>query len=154
MQPENISLALGDAAQDVLENMFFVVPEDRDDAGASIAPPEVHAHLEFSGEWHGFFELQTAAESARALAEGFLGSFDGSEIEEDKTAEVVCELANMICGATLTRLASDKIFNLGSPAIVPTRSSKPASGTSDATASRTFDLGFGAILFTLSIGMS
>ena len=152
MQTEMISDALGDAAQSVLETMFFVSPEGTAEPAYPQEVPLLGVGLTFSGEWSGTFELQTPITSARTLAEGFVGTLDPSEVEGDKTTEVICELANMVCGSTLTRLAGDKIFDLGSPHLVSLPPLPRVAAPADSTATRALDLGFGVIAFTLTIG--
>ncbi|HVX67697.1 MAG TPA: chemotaxis protein CheX, partial [Bryobacteraceae bacterium] len=67
----------------------------------------------------------------------FLGAEDESGIQEEQVGEVLCELANMICGSVLSRLAGDLAFDLSHPELV--------AGDGDRTgwlqsAARTFEL--------------
>lgn len=151
MQTEQISEALEEAAQSVLENMFFVMPEGTAEPSDSWDAPLLGARLTFSGEWRGYFELQAPLSSARTLTKGFVGALDESEVEDEKTSEVICELANMVCGSTLTRLAGDKVFDLGSPHMVSLPHTTLAPAPQDSTATSALDLGFGTIAFTLTI---
>ena len=132
--------------------MFFVVPEGTADPACPGDVPLLGVGLTFSGEWCGTFELQTPLSSARTLTEGFIGTLDPAEVEDEKTAEVICELANMVCGSTLTRLAGDKVFDLSSPHLMNLPHRLPVAAPKDATATRALDLGFGVIAFTLTIG--
>jgi len=102
------------AAQDILEMMFFVSPESSD-------VPEpwpdtlLTAELRFEGVLAGGFRIHIEEDCARAIAGNFSGAFDPAEMDSKATVGVLCELANMVCGATLSRLEPDSIFNLSSP---------------------------------------
>ncbi len=115
MQVETISAVLAESAQSVLETMFFVVPEGPVDTAWHQQPPLLHAGLAFRGEWRGTFELTAPLNSAKALASSFSGVSEPEEVSEAEAAEVMRELANMVCGSTLSRLAGNKIFDLDSP---------------------------------------
>lgn len=109
---------LAEAASEVLETMYFTgvlgLAEDPDvDRGGW---PSVR--LAFSGPHSGSFGVRAPGEVARTLASNFLG-VDEKEISEQQMGEVLCELANIICGATLVRLAGDARFSLTHPEIQP-----------------------------------
>jgi len=103
-----------EAARDILEMMFFASPE-------SSEVPEpwpgalLTAELRFDGALAGGFRIHIEKDCARALAGNFSGAFDPAEMDAKATVGVLCELANMVCGATLSRLEPDSIFNLSSP---------------------------------------
>ena len=106
-----IQTALREALAEVLEKMFFVgLPEEAGEPSAD-AGPEIEARLEFAGEPGGRLELRLPAEAARLIAADFLGT-EANEIGERQALEVVGELANMICGAMLSRLESEATFHL------------------------------------------
>ena len=149
MQVETISTALAESAQSVLETMFFVVPEGPVDAACHQQPPLLRAALAFRGEWRGTFELTAPLNSAKALASSFSGVSEPEEVTEAEAAEVMRELANMVCGSTLSRLAGDKIFDLDSPKMLDHPILDPVSGATATT--RALDLGFGVVAFTLKI---
>jgi chemotaxis protein CheY-P-specific phosphatase CheC len=79
---------------------------------------EIAAGLTFQGEPSGSFLLRLTTVAARQIAADFLG-IDESQISDSKTCEVVCELANMICGSVLSRVESAATFRLGEPRIEP-----------------------------------
>jgi len=91
--------ALRDSVQEVLEKMFFVEPVEE--------PPGE------AGSPDGIMAVQLA----RQIAADFLGE-DASGLSPAKVEEVVCELANMICGSVLSRVESSATFRLASPRIL------------------------------------
>ena len=56
--------------------------------------------------------------SARMLAAGFLGEDEGM-LTDSQPGEVVCELANMLCGSLVSKLESEESFDLAPPELVP-----------------------------------
>ena len=150
MQAETISEALGTSAQTVLETMFFVVPEGDAQPSYYQEPPLLHAGVTFRGEWCGTLELTAPLNSAKTLASSFAGVSDPEELTEEEAAEVIRELANMVCGSTLSKLGGNKIFDLDSPKMLdsPIFASAAPSTT---TTTRALDLGFGVVAFTLQI---
>jgi CheY-specific phosphatase CheX len=132
--------ALSGAVRDVLETMFFtdVVSDKTGHAGAS--GPALDAQLRFQGGRSGEFRIAIVPGAARTIAGNFLGAEEESEIQEDQVGEVVCELANMICGSVLSRLAGDLAFELSHPELVP--GDGDGAGWPE-TAARTFELEHG-----------
>jgi len=122
---DDIRQALKEAIEDVLEKMFFVrMPGDGEE------PPvvdgiELEAQLRFEGEPGGALALRITAEAARSIAADFLGT-EENELDEQQIGEVVCELANMICGSLLSRLESEATFRLWSPEVVTTPAAETA----------------------------
>jgi hypothetical protein len=115
--------ALDRAMKEVLERMFFleactcVTPEFR--PGSML-----EARLRFAADPSGSFCLRVSADTARAISADFLGVGPG-EVADRQIGEVVCELANMVCGSLLSRVESAVPFRLGPPEIA----SAPACGT-------------------------
>jgi len=111
-----IRAALSSAVADVLERMFFVevfgeAPEPTVEAEA------VTVQIIFDGEAQGCFQMRLARPAAHAVAADFLGE-DPESLTDQQSADVTLELANMICGAVLSRIESSGTFRLGSPRIV------------------------------------
>jgi chemotaxis phosphatase CheX-like protein len=108
---------IGEVAREVLETMFFSLPED---AAEPNPRPEdlLTAELKFEGARSGWFSIQAQENCARAIAGNFSGVMDPSELSPETITGVLCELANMVCGATLSRLDPDAIFNLGAPQLI------------------------------------
>ena len=114
--PESFLLrALRESIQEVLERMFFIqclleplefVPE-----------PEVAAQLTFEGDPSGELTLRISAGAARSVSADFLGAGE-TDLSEQEIGEVVCELANMICGSVLSRVESSSTFRLATPRIL------------------------------------
>ena len=152
MQSEQIANVLGDAAQTVLETMFFTMAEGETEP---VFPPEIRlirVTLDFSGEWPGTFDLRTPIHCARAIAESFAGlEATEEEMSAEKVGEVLCELANMVCGSTLSRLASGKIFDLGVPRLLDGGETLEAAVPNAITVSRGLNLGDGILALAMAI---
>jgi chemotaxis protein CheY-P-specific phosphatase CheC len=118
MVAQECEAVLAEAASEVLETMYFtgvLGPAEEPDADRD---GWVCVRLSFSGPHCGSFGVRAPGEAARTLASNFLG-VDEEEISEQQMGEVLCELANIICGATLVRLAGDARFSLTHPEIQP-----------------------------------
>ncbi len=110
-----IHAALAAAVADVLESMFFIeaLGEVSEDPDASAVAVEI----QFDGDPPGSFQMRLAHGAAKCIAANFLGE-DAGSVNERQSADVALELANMICGAVLSRLESNACFRLDSPRIV------------------------------------
>ena len=109
--------ALRTAVADVLEKMFFVRALDPEEFAASDSGAMLTAQLSFRGQPPGWLTLRIAAKPARAIAADFLGANE-EELSDPEVGDVICELANMICGSVLSRLESTVAFRLDSPHLV------------------------------------
>jgi CheY-specific phosphatase CheX len=106
------------AFTEVLETMFFTsVLDTCAGAGVPAGAPAVSSRLTFRGDPSGVFEIGITESAARSLASSFLGE-DEQELSESKAGDVVCELANMLCGSVLSRIGGDFRFDLSHPEIV------------------------------------
>ena len=116
MTDTTIRAALGSATADVLESMFFL-----EALGEATEPPAdvetVTVHLAFDGDPPGCFQMRIARAAADTIAADFLGE-DTESLTGRQRDDVTLELANMICGAVLSRLESSATFRLGAPQIV------------------------------------
>lgn len=110
-----IRAALSSAVAEVLESMFFLeaLGEAIDASGDA---GTITARMTFDGDPPGCFRLRLAREAANAIAADFLGE-DAGALTVQQTTDVTLELANMICGAVLSRIESSATFRLGSPQI-------------------------------------
>ncbi len=108
--------ALADSFEEVLEKMFFIRSLGGPING-SAAKPELAAELAFEGALHGRMALRVTLSSARSIAADFLGE-DEYALSELQVTEVVCELANMICGSALSRVETGGDFRLSSPRLL------------------------------------
>src|SRR5262249_49805087 len=96
-----------EAVTAVLETMCFamVSPEEAVENAESLAAALLtYVQVSFSGARRGRFILASSRDAARVLAPDFLGLDPGEEPSDSGVEEVLAELANMICGATLSRL--------------------------------------------------
>lgn len=107
--------ALQESTQEVLEKMFFI--HCLGEPLESESEPEFVAHLTFEGDPSGALTLSVRASAARSVAADFLAA-EEPDLSEQEIGEVVCELANMICGSVLSRVESSATFRLASPQIV------------------------------------
>lgn len=112
--------ALAAALESVLERMFFI--DTGSAAGSEVPDGEVpvRARLTFEGDPPGWLTLEVSPPAARSIAADFL-AVDEASLSAGQVEEVVCELANMICGAALSRLESDSNFRLGAPGVLEGR---------------------------------
>jgi len=109
--------ALRDSVKDVLEKMFFVETLGESYTAAAASADQITAQLTFEGQPPGSLTMRVTSAAARQIAADFLG-VDEQEVSELRVAEVVCELANMICGSVLSRMESATAFHLSTPEIV------------------------------------
>jgi CheY-specific phosphatase CheX len=147
-----LSHALAASVDDVLEKMFFVRS-----LGAPLnesAAPLVAAHLTFQGDPPGWLTLRVTAGAARSVAADFLGE-EESELSEAQIGEVVCELANMICGSMLSRVESNTLFRLATPRLIApdTGSANPDAGVPASATTCAAEISSGAItvIFNMEI---
>jgi CheY-specific phosphatase CheX len=119
-----IAEALFAAAGDVLETMFFSPLMGEATPDVSHSEPAFMARLMFSGGRSGSFAVRVSAGAASAIAANFLGE-DTDVLEPGQVHDVICELANMICGSVLSRLDREAHFDLQHPELVETCSAPP-----------------------------
>jgi CheY-specific phosphatase CheX len=140
--------ALTECTEQVLEQMFFVQPVERPVLQETLEPGDsarFSVDVGFSGEPSGRLLLRISKPAARSLAADFLAE-DEAVLSEQEVGEVICELANIICGSVLTRVESRTSFRLGSPRLlldVPETEMRPA-------ASRSLDLWNGNITIAMT----
>jgi len=150
MEPNEIQAGLAAAVEEVLETMCFtsVLSSGEGAALAGIgAPAACTAALRFKGAPSGGFRLGVPRNLARVVGAGFLGC-EETEVSDTQAEEVVCELANMICGSVLSRLESEATFQITHPELVPP---EPGAGFSDSGIHRWFDLGDGILTVSLQL---
>jgi len=80
-------------------------------------PETVTVQVSFEGDPPGYFQMRIARAAANTVAADFLGE-DLESLTDRQSTDVTLELANMICGATLSRIESRAAFRLGSPEVV------------------------------------
>lgn len=150
MEPNEIQTALAAAVEEVLETMCFTgVLASLEGA----APPEgggtpaITVQLRFEGSPSGGFRVSAPMKLARVVSAGFLGR-EEVEVSDSQAEEVVCELANMICGSVLSHLESKTTFQITHPALT---SCEPGAGFDGASTYRWFDLGDGFLITSLQL---
>ncbi|HEY2471456.1 MAG TPA: chemotaxis protein CheX [Terracidiphilus sp.] len=118
----NFDRLVAPAVNAVLETMFFSVPLGRSEPDTGAA--NLEARVSFFGEVSGILGVRISEAGARSLAASFLGEFEES-LSDPQTAQVVCELTNMLCGWIVSNLASQGCFDLGSPELFSAQSEPP-----------------------------
>ena len=106
--------ALRDSVKEVLEKMFFVEPVEEQFPTAESGSGAIAVGLAFDGSPSGSLCLCVGNDAARQIAADFLGEGDDS-LPVQKVQEVICELANMICGSFLSHVETSTTFRLASP---------------------------------------
>jgi CheY-specific phosphatase CheX len=112
--------ALTECTEEVLEQMFFAQPVEETvppDSAQAGDPSHLSVDVGFTGEPSGRLLLRISKAAARSIAADFLAE-DEAVLSEEQVAEVICELANIICGSVLTRIESRTSFRLGSPRLL------------------------------------
>ena len=150
MEPNEIQEALTAAVEEVLETMCFSTVLASAEGAAS---PEAHgsappltAELHFQGNPSGGFRVVVPIKLARVVGACFLGR-EETEVSDSQAAEVICELANMICGSVLSRLESKATFQISHPEPIPA-----GQGVGFGAGScRWFDLGDGILTVSLEL---
>ena len=119
MSESEMRQALRAAVDEVLEKMFFAetLGECHACDAQCAAGEKLGVSLTFAGKPSGFLLLHMSAMAARQIAADFLGA-DEPSVSAQQTSEVVCEMANMICGSVLSRVESATTFQLGAPHVV------------------------------------
>jgi CheY-specific phosphatase CheX len=104
------------ASYDVLESMcFFGIVGHADTP--SHAEEQVSAKVQFHGEAAG--ELRATLDYPAAyLIAAHLSGEEAHDIEPAQMEAVICELANLLCEAVLSRYRKDGLFQLSDPEIV------------------------------------
>jgi len=113
----DIERVLRESVDEVLEKMFFI--RSFGDAAGVSGGSELVAYLTFVGKPSGSFTLRATLAVARSITADFLGEED-EMLDDGQVGEVICELANMICGSALSRMESQFQFRLASPVLLPT----------------------------------
>ena len=102
---------------EVLEKMFFIEASAETPSGGAAECPSVLVELNFDGDPPGIFRMSLARAAAALIAGDFLGE-DAESVTGHQVDEVAKELANMICGAVLSRIESSATFRLAAPNLV------------------------------------
>jgi CheY-specific phosphatase CheX len=106
---------LMDSTRLVLERMCSMTPAPNDGLSDERKKHLACMRVQFSGPFRGSLLMAAEDEAAELFAPAFLG-VDGEELEPGTVGAVLAEMANMICGATVSRIEPDGLFSLSSPA--------------------------------------
>jgi CheY-specific phosphatase CheX len=117
--PAELTSSIAAAASSVLETMFFAEAEPCPSVPEEQRSQMTAVRVGFDGGLRGEFRIGFEPHLARALAAAFLG-MDDSEVAQEEVNQVICETANMICGAALSRIESDQHMRLEMPALADT----------------------------------
>jgi len=146
MVSSELGQVLSDSAAEVLESMFFTTLMEDSETGENPPGRRISARLSFHGNAPGCFGVRIPLETARKMTASFLG-LEEDAVTESQIGEVVCELANMLCGSVLSRLEKETRFELSQPEIEPPEALCPA----DATAYRALRLEEGSLALWLQL---
>jgi len=144
----NFEGLLSGAVDSVLETMFFSAawgPAEPETGGAVL-----ESRLAFHGRPSGTFTVSLSEPAARMMGAGFLGE-DEEALTDAQTGQVVCELANMLCGSLVSKLESKESFDLSPPELVPFGSDAAFSSGSPPTARQSYELEGGILTVTLHL---
>lgn len=146
MESSGLEQSLSESAAEVLESMFFASPMETAGLDESAPPPSISAQLSFKGARRGRFGVRVSEDAAKTLAASFLGD-DNEAITDEQSGEVLCEMANMLCGSVLSRMAEGARFELSQPLL----DQPPVLLPEHATATAAFDVEEGSLLIWLHV---
>jgi hypothetical protein len=95
------------------------------------APPWLHARIGFHGVVTGSLEVLLPRELACDLVAALIGADGTDSLTDEQLDDVAGELANMVCGALLTRTDRDQRFELHPPRLTRTPPVEGIDGASD-----------------------
>ena len=114
---EEVAAACGSAALEVLEAMFFEIPEEDGEAATNVPDGAVLVSAEFRGDLQGVLRAAVDPHAAISLSANFLGREDPATITAAEMRLVACELANMVCGNALSRIMPHGNFRIATPEV-------------------------------------
>lgn len=108
----DLSGAMQEALTNALEAMCFTAPCG--DIPSIEAEGAMSVRVGFEGEASGVFQIAFTPEAARSVSSAFLAIAE-SDVSAEQEGAVVHELANVICGATLSAAFPEVHFTLATP---------------------------------------
>lgn len=114
------------AVNQAMEAMFFDAAAPVPDCGHGEAPDCITVCLWFHDAVDGEFMLTTPLATATALAANFMG-LEPDDVDRSQAEQIVCELANIVCGSALSRLEPSTELRLSPPLVTP-RACRPENG--------------------------
>jgi hypothetical protein len=112
MKKSELGHAIREGSAQVLETMFFA---DTSESTTAHHKDPVACSLQCSGAETGSFSIAVDREALKLLCESFYG--ESGEITALQEIDLICELTNMLAGATLSRLAPLGLSALSSPVL-------------------------------------
>ena len=115
---ESLQASCIQAALEVLETMFFEFPTG--EPALAGHPPEnaSQARAVFSGSARGELRVSLSSDGLRSMAAAFLG-IEEDEAGESEQLSMVVELANVLCGSTLSRIQPAGRLHIDQPVFGP-----------------------------------
>ncbi|MDP6634105.1 MAG: chemotaxis protein CheX [Phycisphaerae bacterium] len=97
--------------------MMFLVTEDEAPAAAQADSDQI-VSVPFDGPFSGRLTISVSESMLGELAANMLGLMDAGETTTDQQHDALRELANVVCGNLLPKLAGvDPVFNVHQPAL-------------------------------------
>ncbi len=112
-----LAASVAAAAGSVLETMFFAEAETCQPLSPEQQQGMMGVLVRFDGGVRGDFLIGFDGHLAAVLAAAFLG-LDESEVSAEEIGQVMCESANMICGAALSRMKAEDHMRLEMPVLI------------------------------------
>jgi hypothetical protein len=122
LNPSDLHDALQQALIEVSENAYFVFVEPADqeqfaDSVGLVKDTWLKVSVAFEGSFAGAVEIVLPEPLGMWLVTSLLGMQANETLEEPAQFDGVGEFANMVCGAWLSRLSDDCLFELRVPAV-------------------------------------
>lgn len=119
METEALKTAMMDSISEVLEGMFYLPLDFKDDAKSEglwdSEKGKISAtRLEFNGPLSGRFIFTVPDQLALSITAGFLG-VDLTEATKEHVTETLKEIINMVAGNTFSKFDAQSVFDLGVP---------------------------------------
>lgn len=113
----DVQQACRSALLEVLETMFFELPVEEIEEVPAPAEGSCLVKAGFHGSLDGMLQLALSCPTCVRLAAAFLGT-DEAEIGEAERCNTAKELANMLCGASLSRLRPSGRLSIETPSAI------------------------------------
>ncbi|MDL1970000.1 MAG: chemotaxis protein CheX [Candidatus Desulfofervidaceae bacterium] len=112
--PEKIMKQLKNVIFEILEDMFFIFPEEENEI---VLPPKlIEGNIAISGKEKIILRFFIPKELARIMAENFMGE-EEREISDQDIIEVIKEFVNMVGGNYLSLIDLEGKMQLGLPQV-------------------------------------
>jgi hypothetical protein len=140
---------ISEAVDTVLETMFFTAPLGPTETVAD--GPVLEGRVSFGGIPSGVLSVRLSEASARTLTAGFLGKDEGL-LTCSESNQVVCELANMLCGMLVSKLETKGTFDLAAPELIAAAHQSNSGNEYCFAAQQSYALEDGALTVALRLG--